>query len=191
MDRLLLFGPPMERGCSLIEALIATTIVCGAVAALAQLSALAITANTNAKATTFTSLLAQQKMEQLRALTWGFDLAGVPQTDTTTDVAAWPDASGGTGLTPSPADALDRNSEGYCDFLDRNGRPLGGGTAVPASAVYVRRWSIQLLPSSPDRTLVFQVLAAPLRYASGGSAPELRRAPEAAHFINLKTRKAS
>jgi hypothetical protein len=116
----------------------------------------------------------------------------VPQTDTTTNLAAGPDVSGGPGLTPSPADALDRNSEGYCDFLDRNGRPLGGGTTAPAGAVYVRRWSIQPLPSSPDRTLVFQVLAAPLRSnASGGSAPELRRAPEAAHFINLKTRKAS
>jgi hypothetical protein len=57
--------------------------------------------------------------------------------------------------------------------------------------VYVRRWSIQPLPSSPDRTLVLQVLAAPLRGGSGGSGSEVRRAPEAAHFINLKTRKAS
>jgi type II secretory pathway pseudopilin PulG len=181
----------MDRGFSLLEALIATTIVCGAVAALAHLSALAIGANRSAKATTFTSLLAQQKMEQLRALTWSFDLAGMPQTDTTTNLAAGPDAVGGAGLTPSPADALDHNTAGYCDFVDRHGRPLGGGPTAPAGAVYMRRWSIALLPASLDRTIVFQVLAAPLRNASSGSGSNLIHAPEAAHFITLKTRKVS
>ena len=181
----------MDRGFSLLEALIATTIVCGAVAALAQLSALAIGANRSARATTFTSLLAQQKMEQLRALTWGFDAAGGPQTDTTTNVAAGPDVAGGIGLTPSPADALDRNSDGYCDFVDRNGRSLGGGTTAPAGAAYLRRWSIALLPASVDRTIVFEVLAVPMRYASSGGASALVHAPEAAHFVTLKTRKAS
>src|SRR5215208_4624818 len=129
----------MDRGCSLLEALIATTIVATAVAALAQVAALAIHANANAKATTFTALLAQQKMEQLRALTWSFDPAGVPRTDTTTNLAAAA-AAGGSGLAASPADALGHDAVGYCDFLDRYGRPLGGGPPMPAGAVYVRRW---------------------------------------------------
>src|SRR5207244_9821267 len=101
---------------------------------------------------TFASLLAAQKMEQLRSLTWSVDAGGDPVTDTTTDVAGVAETSGGRGLQSSPAGALDHNVAGYCDFLARNGAPLGGGPTPPAAAVFIRRWSIEPLPTSPNTT---------------------------------------
>lgn len=59
-----------ERGCSLIEALIATTILAVGVASLAQLFTLAIGSNLSATHRTRAALLAAQKLEELRALEW-------------------------------------------------------------------------------------------------------------------------
>src|SRR5207344_2437984 len=100
--------------------------------------------------------------------TWGFDALGLPVTDTTTDVSAVPETSGGRGLSLSPAHSLGTNSEGYCDFVDAFGRPLGGGTAPPAGTAYIRRWSIEALPADPDNTIVLQVLVT--RAGSGHGA---------------------
>lgn len=96
-----------EGGFSLIEVLVATTILTVALSALAQLFAISTKTNVSAKSTTFTALLAQQKMEQLRGLTWGFDTLGLPLSDTTTNVTVVPETmTGGTGLSPSPANSL-------------------------------------------------------------------------------------
>ena len=75
-----------RAGFSLIEVLIAMTILSVGLASLAQLFAMSTRANAGSKNTTFASVLAQQKMEQLRALTWGFDTLGLPLSDTTTDL---------------------------------------------------------------------------------------------------------
>ena len=77
-----------EKGFSLVEVLLATTLLTVAIASLAQLFAISTRANTNARLTTFTTVLAQQKMEQLRSLTWGFDSQGLPLTDTSTNITA-------------------------------------------------------------------------------------------------------
>ena len=62
------------------------------------------------------------------------------------------------GLRPSPSDALDRNTAGYCDFLDAQGRPLGGGGVTPpVAASFVRRWSVIPLAASPANALLLQV----------------------------------
>jgi type II secretory pathway pseudopilin PulG len=146
-----------EGGFSIVEVLVATTIVTVAVAALAQVIVLSTRANGGARATTYASILAQQKMEQLRGLTWGFDVLGMPTSDTTTDLTTRPEtAAGGKGLRPSPGNSLGSNTEGYCDFVDKFGKPLGGGTTPPARTAYVRRWSIELLPADPTNTLVLQ-----------------------------------
>jgi prepilin-type N-terminal cleavage/methylation domain-containing protein len=177
----------MARGFSLLEVLVATTILVVGVAGLAPLFVLASRANRTARTTTVAVLLAEQKMEQLRALTWRFDAAGAPvglvATDLTTDLTVVPEAAGGTGLTPSPAGALDQNILGYCDFVDEGGHPVGGGTAAPPGAIYARRWSIDPLPESPANTLVLQVLVT--RLAVGAA-----RLPDAARLASIKTRKA-
>ena len=106
-----------------------------AVSGLAHLLTVAAYTNARARATTYAAVLAQQKMEQLRGLAWGFDALGLPLSDTTTDTTAVEELpSGGQGLTPSaPAGAtgpLAENTAGYCDFLDGFGNSLGGGTAA-------------------------------------------------------------
>jgi len=184
-----------EGGFSLLEVLCATTILTTALVALAQLFAVSTRANTGARATTFSSVLAQQKMEQLRGLTWGFDSLGLPLTDTATNTtSAAETATGGKGLTPSPAGVLGANTDGYCDFLNGNGLSLGGGAngiTPPAGAVYTRRWSIEPLPTNPNNTLVLQVMT--MRHGKRlgtDTTVNTRRLPEEARIVSVKTRKA-
>src|SRR5687767_13682192 len=126
-----------------------------AVASLAQLFMISTRANQSARVTTVAAMLAQQKMEQLRALEWGFDAIGLPMSDTTSDLTVVPEEpDGGPGLSPSPDRTLGRNVDGYCDFLDNRGQSLGGGTVPPPNTVYIRRWSIEPLPTNPNNTLI-------------------------------------
>jgi prepilin-type N-terminal cleavage/methylation domain-containing protein len=182
-----------DGGFSLLEVLIATSLMAVGLTALAQLFALSTRTNHGAKTTTYAAVLAQQKMEQLRGLTWGFDNLGLPITDTTTDVSVVPEvASGGTGLSPSPANSLGQNTTGYVDYLDKDGKSLGTGTSVPGNAVYIRRWSIEPLPTNPNNTIVIQVLVT--RWRDRGTANTVvgtGRLPDEARIISVKTRKAT
>jgi len=187
-----------QSGFSLIEVIFATSLVTAAVVSLAQLFVISTRANTNAKATTYASVLAQQKMEQLRGLTWGFDSLGLPLTDTTTDVSVSPEkVTAGRGLSPSPAGragagTLGENLDGYCDFLDGSGGWLAGGTAAPAGTVFIRRWSVEPLPTNPNNTIVLQVIVARRRArGAGAAAAKISRAPDEARLVSVKTRKAS
>src|SRR6476661_6464180 len=132
------FSSSNSRGFSLIEVLVAMGLLTVVSLGVAQLFALSTRANVVAKGQTSTTAMAEQKMEQLRGLTWGFDTAGqgLPLSDTTTNLA------------------VDPNVAGYVDFLDAHGTYVGTGTAVPVGASYIRRWSIQPLPTNPNNTLV-------------------------------------
>ena len=169
------------------------TILSVGLAALAQLFALSTRANAGSKTTTFASVLAEQKVEQLRGLTWGFDNLGLPLSDTTTDVTVVPEKpTGGRGLSPSPAGTLGQNTDGYCDFLDDRGNSLGGGTTLPDGTVFIRRWSIEPLPTNPNNTLVLQVLVTRSRNRGGAdTATGVTRLPDEARIISVKTRKAT
>jgi prepilin-type N-terminal cleavage/methylation domain-containing protein len=59
-----------ERGFSLVEVLIASTILVVALLSLAQLLSLATSANAAARRATLSAVLAAEKLEELRALTW-------------------------------------------------------------------------------------------------------------------------
>ena len=96
-----------DRGFSLLEVLFATAALVVVLAGLAQLFVVALRANSIAKATTYASVLAQQKMEQLRGLTYAFDSDGLAVTDVDTDTTTVPESSsGGTGLQRSPGGVL-------------------------------------------------------------------------------------
>src|SRR3989442_12033966 len=115
-----------DSGFSLVEVMVATTILAVALTSLAQLFAMATRSNRIARNGTFTQILAEQKMEQLRSLTWGFDTLGLRVSDTTTDTAKSPmGVSGGTGLAPSPSNTLQTVTDGYVDYLDAQGNVLG------------------------------------------------------------------
>jgi len=179
-----------EAGFSLLEVLIATTVLTVGLTALAQLFAISTRANFSAKSTTMASILAQQKMEQLRALTWGFDTLGLPISDVSSDTTVVPESpAGGRGLRPSPPDSLKTNQDGYCDFVDRYGYSLGGGATPPTGTLYIRRWSIEPMPSNPDNTLVLQVLVTPWPDRGSDSTASTRRLPDEARIAGVKTRK--
>jgi prepilin-type N-terminal cleavage/methylation domain-containing protein len=164
-----------ERGFSLVEVVLATALMAILAIGVAQLFAIGAFANLRAKNQTSLTMLAVQKMEQLKALQWGFDQQpnslGLPASDVVTDLsqcrwsspaahcAGRTDSSGGAGhgLNPSPENTLETNTIGYTDYLDRNGQWMGNGTSFPAGAHYVRRWAIHPLPTNPNNTLVFQV----------------------------------
>jgi prepilin-type N-terminal cleavage/methylation domain-containing protein len=164
-----------RRGFSLLEVLMATTIVASALAGLAQLVVMSANANASAKTATLATVLAAQKMEQLRSLAWAFDSFGLPLSD--------------PRLAASPFDSLRTNSAGFCDFLDKNGQSLAEDTTPPPGAAYLRRWSIEPLRADPDNVLVLQVLVTQ-RFSRGIDRPINRRTPGDARIISIRTRKA-
>jgi type II secretory pathway pseudopilin PulG len=180
-----------EAGFSLVETLVATTMLALALTALAELLVISVKNNAVAKNGTFTSVLATQKMEQLRSLTYGFDLLGLPISDTTTDTAVSPETpTGGKGLAPSSTNTLRASTDGYVDYLDPYGQSLGGGTVIPDNTAYIRRWMIEPMPTNPNNTIVIQVLVTRRRDRGTADAGSVARAPEEARLITVKTRKA-
>lgn len=185
-----------SRGFSLAEVVVSMGLLMTVSLGVAQLFAVSTQANRIARGQTSTTAMAEQKMEQIRSLTWGFDLQGqgLPVTDTTTNLAKYPFDDDGRGLNPSPADTLLTNVDGYFDYLDATGNWVGTGATVPASATYVRRWAIIPLPTNPNNTLVIQVLATPLSNERArvdtGETTRARMAGDAL-LTSIKTRKAS
>ena len=184
-------APAGEAGFSLIETMIATMLLATALAGTAQLIAVATKGNIAARRTTFATTLAQEKMEQLRGLAWGFDALGLPISDYRTNLTTDPAGADGVGLSPSPGDALSSNVMGYVDYLDGAGNSLGGGATPPLAAAYVRRWSIEPLPTNPNNTLIFQVLVFSAGdRANGGQGTVLERGRDEARLVTVKTRKS-
>jgi prepilin-type N-terminal cleavage/methylation domain-containing protein len=164
-----------EAGFSLLEVMVASTVLAGAVVAVAQIFAIATASNAEARATSEATMLAWQKIEQLRSLAFTRDDAGQPITDEGADTAAEPPgAFGGTGLGSSPAGTLDRDTGGYVDYLDGFGESRGGGARPPGGVRYRRRWAIEA--DGPDR-LILRVRVLPVG-----------REIEAASVVALRTR---
>jgi hypothetical protein len=182
----------VQTGFSLLEAIVATGLLAGGIAALGQMFAIALADTAGARAGSLGAVLAEQKIEQLRGLAWGFDALGLPVGDLSTDTAL-PDPSptGGSGLSISPADSLTANTPGYVDYVDRYGRTIGGGPRPPPGTLYSRRWSIQPLPSDPVNALLIQVIVT-TRFDRGGAdtSGSSRRLRDEARLMTVKTRKA-
>lgn len=180
-----------ESGFSLVETMIATLLLAGGVLATAQMFILATKSNVSAQRSSYATTLAQEKMEQLRGLTWGFDSVGLPIQDYTANIAVDPPLDNGVGLSPSPDNALSANVNGYVDYIDRDGISLGGGPFPPAGTSYVRRWSVEPLPTNPNNTLVLQVLVfAYSEREDDGDGVVLDRVRDEARLVSVKTRKS-
>jgi prepilin-type N-terminal cleavage/methylation domain-containing protein len=182
-----------QRGFSLVEVLFALVVLSVAVLGLAHLINVAAYTNVRARATTYAAVLAQQKMEQLRGLAYGFDPGGGAVTDVDTDITVKPELpGGGAGLQSSPPGALAANTVGYVDYVDASGVSLGGAAAVPPpGTAHIRRWSVEPLPSTGN-TMVLQVLVV---RAGAWDAADNRigrrgRSAEQARLVSVKTRKA-
>jgi prepilin-type N-terminal cleavage/methylation domain-containing protein len=184
-----------SQGFSLVEVIISMALLTSVSLGVAQVFAMSTRLNYVARGQTSATTMAEQKLEQLRGLTWGFDLEGqgLPLTDTTTNLAVYPPTATGFGLNPSPADSLEQNTAGYVDFVDANGTWVGTGTTPPGTAMYIRRWSIQPLPTNPNNTLVLQVLVTPVASEATrvATADTRTRMLTDALLVTVKTRKAS
>ena len=188
------FNSSSNAGFSLVETMVAVTLMAGAIATLAQLFALSTRTNVASHYTTFATVLAEQKLEELRGLSWGFDTQGLPVSDTSTDTTVSPETGiGGTGLKPSPTTALSEDTAGYVDYVDSYGvkvQPGAGGNQTSSSAVYTRRWSITPLPTNPNNTLVIQVLVTRSKDRGQADQGAVARLGEEARMIAVRTRKA-
>jgi type II secretory pathway pseudopilin PulG len=179
-----------QSGFSLAEVMVATGILTAALMSLGQLFAISIQSNTSARNATFATVLAQQKVEQLRALSWGFDEVGLPMSDTSTNTAVQPEEPiGGTGLLPSPSDALLTNVEGYVDYVDAWGNIMGSDAEARGKSTYFRRWSVEPLPTNPNNTLILQVVVGRIKDRGAAEGTNMRVRDEA-RLMTVKTRKS-
>lgn len=144
-------------GFTLIEVLVSAALLTVAALGIAQLTMLAARTTEAARRRTATTLLAAQKMEQLRSLAWARDPGGGLLSDTTTDLSRDPPSSSGHGLSISSSGTLERNVDGYADYLDASGRWIGGGPSPPAGTLYVRRWAVWPLAADPQHSRVLVV----------------------------------
>jgi prepilin-type N-terminal cleavage/methylation domain-containing protein len=158
-----------QAGFTLVEVLVAMTLIACAAIGVAELLAVTLAATQSARVQTSALVLASQKMEQLRAVAWG-------------------DAD----LSPSPGAALSNNTNGYVDYLDLRGRLIGSGGAAPAGAVYIRRWAIASLAADPSNALVLQVLVTTrtrdAEARAGGGVRQRIRLRDEALLTSVRTR---
>jgi len=124
-----------ERGTTLIETMFAMAlllIVMGGIITLSGLSAK--TTENNGHLAARTTEDAQDKMEQLQALTYD---------NAVTDTTVFPAVNaGGTGLAIGGSLNPAAPVLGYVDWLAADGTLLGGGVAAPANWFYQRVWAV-------------------------------------------------
>jgi hypothetical protein len=132
-----------ERGISLIETLIGSSLMIVGAVALLPLGILATSITENVgHLSARTTEYAQDKMEQLLSLAY---------TDSATDTTVFPsNAAGGTGLSVGGSVDPANPVAGYVDYLDVNGSLLvPTGNTAPAGWMYARLWQV----SSPSANL--------------------------------------
>jgi len=125
-----------QAGIALVETLVALAllliIIVGVMAM--TMTAIATTENQGHLAAR-TAEYAQDKMEQLLALTYG---------DITSDTTVFPSAnSGGTGLKVGGSVDPSAPVNQYVDYLDASGNLLTSAGGAPAGWFYIRVWKIE------------------------------------------------
>ena len=121
------------RGFTLVETLIATTLLVTVLAGLAELFAVSVRLTRQSGQSAAALRAAQSKLESLRALAFAYDDTGASVTD--------------ARLAPSPADSLLADAAGYVDWVDASGVIRAGADG----AVFARRWRIATLTTDqPD-----------------------------------------
>ena len=176
-----------SAGFALLEVLITAGLVVAVAAGASHILAMAVRATHGARVRTMASMLAAEKIEQLRSLAWTHITTSSPaisisSSDVTTDLSNDPATDSGPGLLPSPPGTLDANVAYFVDYLDGAGRWMGGGGSPPPSAVYIRRWAVRPLASDLENIIVFQVVVT-TRVPVGVTSPD------AAHLVSIQARK--
>jgi prepilin-type N-terminal cleavage/methylation domain-containing protein len=177
-----------DRGFTLIEVFTALALLAASALSIAQLIVATTRSVQAARLQTAAITLAVSRMEELRSLAWEFDASGNAVSDGTTGLAWEQPTRGGSGLTVSPAGALDENTPGFVDFLDAGGHWISAGPAAPATAVFVRRWSIEAPADGSPDSLVLQVVVRPIveDVPAGGRRPAIGRSE--GRLLTVRTR---
>jgi prepilin-type N-terminal cleavage/methylation domain-containing protein len=173
-----------DGGFSLLEVMAALALLTGSLLLVARLMIVGERVADRARECSLAVLLAWQKLEQMKALAWGFDVDGSELRDTQSDLSRWPTVpTGGSGLSSTTSSTLTATTAGSADYLDRSGRWVGAGAAPPAGSVFVRRWSIEDDAAVPG-TRVLRVgvwrLPPPSAGAGGGLPLALLQSAKAA-----------
>ena len=126
------------NGFTLLEALIASALLAGALVTLASLVSAGLAQSASMRRTIAAVVLAQSKLEELRALPWRFAADG--------------SRISSAALAPSPPASLSTDAMGWVEPLDR----FGANPSPGRPQTYRRRWSIAPWQTDPD-TLVLQV----------------------------------
>jgi len=144
-----------ERGTTMLETVVALVILLIGVMAIIGLLSIAVTQNWNqGDRSTRSTEYAQDKMEQLMALTFN---------DGTSNTTVYPTAStGGSGLggTMSGSSTVGGVTSGspvsqYVDYIDASGNLQTTSTG----ALYIRQWSISTNSSANLKTITVVVRA--------------------------------
>jgi len=140
------FAP--EAGITLIETMVALALLLIIVVGVMvmTMSAIATTENQGHLAAR-TAEYAQDKMEQLLALSYG---------DSTSDTTVFPSAnSGGTGLSTGGSSDPTAPTANYVDYLDASGNLLASaGGVAPTGWFYIRVWKIEVPSTNLERITV-------------------------------------
>lgn len=126
------------RGFTLVETLVATGVLLTAIAGLAQLFALSVRFTRDSAQFGAALVAAQDKLESLRSLRFGYDDSGTAVTD--------------PRLQPSPPTSLSEDIAGYVDWLDD-----GGNVVNQARASYARRWRITEIAADNPAAIAMDV----------------------------------
>jgi hypothetical protein len=158
----------VQRGVTLIETMIAAFILLVGVTGILSLFTVAVSTNSGqGDIATRTAMYAQDKTEQLMALSFN---------DATSDTTVYPTSStGGTGLGGimagnatvgglNPASPVTN----YVDYLNSNGNQQ----ATSSDASYMRQWTILTNSSANLKTIT--VLTTVLNWTGKGLAPSTR-----------------
>ena len=140
-----------ERGCSLIEAVLALLLLSLVITGVAPVLLATVRTVDASRQEAATRSLAASRLEQMRALSFVWrDVFGTSErvSDSETNLAAEPPDGDGPGLGASGVDVLYSDSSGHADVLGAHGRLLPGASA--SDGFFLRRWSVERAPAMPD-----------------------------------------
>ena len=130
-----------EKGFTLLETLVALTLLLVVAAGVLPLGVLAFSTSENqGHLSSRAAEYAQDKLEQLLALSYG---------DSSSDTRVFPAiTSGGSGLAIGGSSNPATPVAPYVDYLDRDGALLESPTGAPPAGWYYKRvWEVSQVPS--------------------------------------------
>ena len=130
-----------QHGTTLLEAVVAASLLVTVSAGTASLIALAHRVGVQTEQGMTATTLAAARLQGLRAVPWHYEIDGsVPEVSV---------------LAYSPPDALDRNATGYWDVIDESGRLLA--SSETEGAAFVRRWAVWPVTSGATQVRALEV----------------------------------